>query len=260
MKISPPLSRAQQVVADCRRRIASGEWRRGLRLPSERELAETYGVARTVVREAMCALMTLNLIRTRQGGGIYVRDDPADTSDQLLVPLPSNPQSLRDLMEVRAALEPLAAALAAQNHDEAALEALDRNVAAMRRARTLDRKVAVGIAFHRAMAQASGNALLPRLISNLLALFVSSHRLTLSTDVGLVDGIFDHEEILAAIRARNAPLARKLVADHLERTAEILEALTAKQSTATHGQVCPRTGPSADTSARQGEAASTGED
>jgi DNA-binding FadR family transcriptional regulator len=227
MRIIPTFSRAQQVVADCRRRIASGQWKLGQQLPPERELAERYGVARTVVREAMCALLTLGLIRTRQGGGIYVQENIDPALRMSLGEFPSEPQELRDLMAVRAALEPLAAGLAAQNHQPADIVALEQNVEAMRHAKTLKRKVAVGVAFHGAMARASGNVVLSRLISNLLAPFISSHKLTLSIDVGVADGIFDHEEILAAIRPRNADLARRLVAEHLARTADILEGLMA---------------------------------
>jgi DNA-binding FadR family transcriptional regulator len=46
----------------------------------------------------------------------------------------------------------------------------------------------------------------------------------------VADGIFDHEEILTAIRARNAQLARRLVAEHLARTADILEGLMTGQA------------------------------
>jgi GntR family transcriptional repressor for pyruvate dehydrogenase complex len=222
-------SRAQQVVADCRRRITSGQWKPGQQLPPERELADQYGVARTVVREAMCALTTLGLIRTRQGGGIYVQDNISPARGVGLGQFPSEPHELRDLMVVRATLEPVAAALAAQNHQPADIAALEENVEAMRRAQTLERKVAVGVAFHSVMARASGNVVLSGIISNLLAPFVSSHELTLSIDVGVADGIFDHEEILAAIRVKNAELARRLVAEHLERTADILEGLMTGQ-------------------------------
>jgi DNA-binding FadR family transcriptional regulator len=231
MRIAPTFSRAQQVVADCRRRIASGQWKPGQQLPPERELAEWYGVARTVVREAMCALMTLGLIRTRQGGGIYVQENIDPTFRIDLGEFCTEPHELRDLMVVRAALEPLAAALAAQNHQPADIAVLEENVETLRRAQTLEHKVAVGVAFHGAMACASGNVVLSGLISNLLASFVSSHELTLSVDVGVADGIFDHEEILAAIRARNADLAERLVAEHLARTADILEGLIAGHAT-----------------------------
>jgi GntR family transcriptional repressor for pyruvate dehydrogenase complex len=225
LRIVAPPSRAQTVLADCRRRIASGEWGPGIQLPPERQLAEEYGVARTVVREAMCALTTLGLIRTRQGGGIYVREAIDQALHSVAATLPAEPRTLHDLMAVRGVLEPLAAALAAQNHRPSDLAALEQNIEAMRGAQTLERKVAAGVEFHCVMARASGNVVLPRLISNLLALFVSSHRLTLSTDVGIVDGIFDHEEIVAAIRDRKVDLARRLVSEHLERTAEILDAL-----------------------------------
>jgi GntR family transcriptional repressor for pyruvate dehydrogenase complex len=232
VKIIPSVGRAQTIVADCRQRIASGEWGPGSQLPPERQLAEDYGVARTVVREAMCALTTLGLIRSRQGGGIYVQETTDRALELALATLSITPRTLQELMTVREALEPLAAALAAKNHDVTDLARLNRNVDAMRIADTLERKVMVGVEFHCTVAKASGNIILQRLIANLLNLFVSSHRLTLSTDIGIVDGIFDHEEIVAAIKQRDAERARRLVAEHLERTAEILDALTAASSRA----------------------------
>lgn len=63
----------EQVAADLRREIRSGELGPGSRLPSEAELAEMYGVARGTVRTAIRALREEGLVIVRVGKGAYVR-------------------------------------------------------------------------------------------------------------------------------------------------------------------------------------------
>lgn len=63
----------EQVAADLRREIRSGELGPGARLPSEPELSEMYGVSRGTVRSAVRALRDEGLIVVRMGKGSYVR-------------------------------------------------------------------------------------------------------------------------------------------------------------------------------------------
>jgi GntR family transcriptional regulator len=67
---------AAQVANDLRERIRQGEWRRGQRLPTEYELAESYGVERSTVRRAMALLKAEALIDSRKGSGSFVRQPP----------------------------------------------------------------------------------------------------------------------------------------------------------------------------------------
>src|SRR5262249_12981353 len=53
--------------------IAKGEMAKGDRIPSERDLAERYGVSRTSVREAIIALEIRGVVEVKPGSGIYVR-------------------------------------------------------------------------------------------------------------------------------------------------------------------------------------------
>ncbi|WP_042376154.1 FadR/GntR family transcriptional regulator, partial [Streptacidiphilus melanogenes] len=63
---------ADQVIAQLRAQITSGEWPVGSRIPTEAELVERLGVARNTVREAVRALAHNGLLDIRQGSGTYV--------------------------------------------------------------------------------------------------------------------------------------------------------------------------------------------
>lgn len=75
----------KQVAAAMRESIAKGEWTTGTKLPTETDLAETYGVSRPTVRLAVAALRTEGLLDVRQGRGTFVRTaihGPALTVEQ----------------------------------------------------------------------------------------------------------------------------------------------------------------------------------
>ena len=63
-----------QIVDYIEAHIESGEWEAGHRLPSERDLAERWGVAYLTIRRAMAELRKKGLIVSVQGRGTYVKD------------------------------------------------------------------------------------------------------------------------------------------------------------------------------------------
>jgi GntR family transcriptional repressor for pyruvate dehydrogenase complex len=71
---------ADQIIVELQAQIASGAFPKGSKLPSERELAGTYGVSTPTVREALRALTSMGLVEVRHGSGAYV----ATASDGLL--------------------------------------------------------------------------------------------------------------------------------------------------------------------------------
>ncbi|MDB5872493.1 MAG: bacterial regulatory s, gntR family protein [Ramlibacter sp.] len=66
---------AEQILSDLREQIVSGQFVRGNKLPTEKQLAEGYGVSAATVREAVRGLTTLGLIDVRHGSGAYVTGD-----------------------------------------------------------------------------------------------------------------------------------------------------------------------------------------
>ena len=93
-----------------RARILAGELAAGAKLPTESELSASFGVSRTVVREALQHLQASGLVETFQGRGSYVLAIPLDTADGPLADVRTR-ADLTDLIEFRIGMESEAAAL-----------------------------------------------------------------------------------------------------------------------------------------------------
>ena len=144
-------------------RLASEE-----RLPSEAELSERFGVSRSTVREALKRLAAQNLIRSERGssGGAFVNrltwgeaQDNLVTTTRLLIGMNDIP--LEDAIEARFALETSALPLAAENRTGDHLDVMAGEIARQRDKLTSDEDFcASDVAFHSAIAAATGNPLL----------------------------------------------------------------------------------------------------
>lgn len=111
-----------QVIEQLRAGIGSGEWPVGQRIPTEPELVAQLGVGRNTVREAVRALAHTGILEVRQGDGTYVRatSEMAGAIRRLCGP------ELREVLQVRRALEVDGARLAATARTEADLAELRR--------------------------------------------------------------------------------------------------------------------------------------
>src|SRR6187431_198812 len=114
----------EQIAQQLARAIADGKYEIGQRLPSERELAQTFEVSRPTVREAIIALELDELVEVRLGSGVYVKNRQP----------PSGAEGAKDigpfeLLEARHAIEGEACALAALRIDDAQLRQLSELVA-----------------------------------------------------------------------------------------------------------------------------------
>src|SRR5512145_3015838 len=105
----------EEVVSQVHDLIKAGKFKAGDQLPSERELAETFKVSRTSVREALRALETEGLVISRTGTGTFVADLPIES---LVAPLAKllieEKHALADVFELRKLIEPQIASLAAE--------------------------------------------------------------------------------------------------------------------------------------------------
>jgi GntR family transcriptional repressor for pyruvate dehydrogenase complex len=216
----------RQVVGEIRKNIIAGTWKPGSKLPPERELTVYFGVSRSVIREAISILMAFGLLRSRQGGGVYVCETIDDSIfESLAFILPANPHTLRELMTVRKALEGKAAELAAQAATQTDLEDIETAAKGIRTAPTIPGKIQTGLEFHHAVARASHNHLLARLVTSLSDLFVASHRVTLQSREAQLTAVQDHREISRAIQNRDPGRARRTMEEHLDLTEKQLGSL-----------------------------------
>src|SRR5262245_44265215 len=120
------VSLVPQVIDQLRAQISSGEWAVGTRIPPEADLAETLGVGRNTLREAVLALVHAGLLERRQGSGTYVawaRELTAAVARRVAG------AHLAEVLEVRRALEVEAARSAAVRRTVSDLATLDAALA-----------------------------------------------------------------------------------------------------------------------------------
>ncbi|NIH83481.1 FCD domain-containing protein [Amycolatopsis granulosa] len=149
-----------QVASLLRQRLRRGDWRPGERLPNEVRLAAEFGVGRSSVREAVRLLVQDGLLDVRHGSGTFVAtgEPPATRDVRQLV----RRARLLEVYEVRRALEVEAARLAAQRVRPEDVARLREGLRKRQDERDSDPAVFVDadLAFHRAVVELSGNALL----------------------------------------------------------------------------------------------------
>lgn len=150
---------AVSLVDSLRRRIVEGVIPSGEKLPSESALISEFGVSRTVVREAVSRLQAEGLVYTRRGSGSFALTPPsADEESTDGMRRPRTIEERRALLAFRAGIESEAAALAAANATPGMISALDDALAAFDAAGNHPATaVSCDFAFHRAVAEASGN-------------------------------------------------------------------------------------------------------
>ena len=214
-----------QVAHEIGRLIVSGAIPEGTFLPREAELAERYGASRQAVREALKVLGAKGLLASRRRAGTHVLPR---TSWNLLDPdviawYPAGEvplEFLRDLIEVRRTIEPVAAGYAAERGTVDAIAAIGEALEVMRVVeKPSEAFFAADAAFHEAIFSASGNTLFDRLSTIISPLMRTSFELhfrgvesayaTSDKVSAAVNASIDrHAEVYAAIRERDPGKAR----------------------------------------------------
>jgi len=221
------VSRTQDVVEDVQRLILDGGLRPGDRLPAEKELAAELGVSRGSLREGVRALVVLGILEARHGDGTYVTDLDAATLLAPLAFLADLPGDQAPLHAVRAVLETEAAGLAAMHLTDAHLAraraALDDTARALVATRTDPARLAAAdLAFHRAIADGSGNTVLSALLDALAGGHARRRVWDELHDLAGDRTFEDHDAILAAVAARDPDRARLRMAMHMVAVEDLL--------------------------------------
>lgn len=207
----------RQIAEQLRGLISNGEFALGARLPPERDLAAQLGVSRPSVREALIALEVEGLVEVRMGSGIYVTAlDAAPAArriDSALGPF--------DIIRARALVEAELAAIAARERTPALAKKLRAGIKAM------EDDIARGVMpirgdreFHVALAEASGNAALVRVVTDLFdernnPLFEQLGR-HFENARSWRAAVAEHRAVLRAVTAGEVAAARKAMQLHLQ--------------------------------------------
>ncbi|MDF2618646.1 MAG: GntR domain protein [Xanthobacteraceae bacterium] len=194
--------------------IIAGRYGEGAKLPGDAELTLIFGVSRPVLRESVKTLVAKGLLSTKSRVGTVVRERAAWNMfdpDVLAWHLDAgiNKQFLRDLAEIRLAVEPRAAALAAERRTEADLEVMRRAVARMGDEPGASSGFAeADLALHVAVATASGNPFMRSIGAVIEAALRASFVLSAPVDAREHDiAVAAHERIVETIADKDAEAA-----------------------------------------------------
>jgi GntR family transcriptional repressor for pyruvate dehydrogenase complex len=172
-KASAPQMVAEQIL----KKIEAGQLPPGSLLPAQRDLAQQLGVGRSSIREAINALVVLGYLEVIQGKGTYVRQ-PLPQTDPSMEKLDAAlaAGSIFDLMEARLLLESRSAALAARRAGKSRIRKLKATIAHLK---TNDREYTLflqaDMAFHKAIAEATGNVVICEMTKLILEKLVAHH-------------------------------------------------------------------------------------
>jgi len=156
---------ASEIATQLRHEISKGERVKNERLPSERLLAETYGVARNTIRDALTKLEADNFVEIRRGSGTYIVYEPPEASANAI----ENAGPM-ELIDARFALEPHICRLNVLHGKRSDFDQLEALCETMERAAHDPIAFAQADAqFHRHLAEASGNSLLIWIIGQINA-------------------------------------------------------------------------------------------
>lgn len=192
------------VFETLREAIISATLKPGERL-MEIQLAEEMGVSRTPVREAIRKLELEGFVVMVPRKGAYVAG--------------ISMKDIADVFEIRAALESLAAGLAAERITEEELEQLERilvKIGECVKKNDLVQLIEVDTEFHDTLYKACRNERLVQIVSNLREQIQRARTASLSTPGRMKDALEEHKKIVEAVSERNVELAQLLAREHIE--------------------------------------------
>jgi len=210
-------SLADRVADSILKRILSGMYKPGDRLPTERELSEQFRVSRTVVREAVRTLSGRGVVAVRAGRGICVAaaDAAAVTEALMLLLRGGEGFDYHDVHEVRVMLEVQMASVAAERATVADIEAMTAAFESMGRDHGVEATAQNDLSFHREIARATHNPLYLVLHDAIGDSLIDVRRSNMAYG-GLEEAMESHGRILERIAAHNSSGARAAMRQHLE--------------------------------------------
>ncbi|MDI4664978.1 FadR family transcriptional regulator [Xanthobacter autotrophicus] len=217
-------SLADTLAHRLREEIASGRLRPGERLPTEHQMAETYGVSRPIVREAVGRLKHDGLVTTRQGAGAFVAEPGAASTFRLDITDFSDKVEMRAIVELLMAVEATATGHAAVRRSDEDLARIGAQLDAMQEAIVRGEPgVDEDMAFHRAIVEATGNPYfrdLSQFLDHRVRHFIRTARANTARHGGLAQAVQrEHEAIFTAIEKKDPAAARAAAEEHLRNAA-----------------------------------------
>ncbi|WP_408341486.1 FadR/GntR family transcriptional regulator [Paraburkholderia sp. RL17-337-BIB-A] len=197
--------------------LRDGRWHPGERLPTERQMSETYAVGRSTVRRALAQMKDMGLITQTVGSGTYVAEDIEQK-----IPKAAEPQTVvspAELMDARLIFEPGLIDLVVRNGTPADFAAMEACCVSAEQSKTLEEFERWDAEFHHKIAEAAHNNFMVSVFN--LILKVREHgewgllkKRSLTPERRLAYQR-EHRQLLAALKERDAASARDFMVTHL---------------------------------------------
>lgn len=200
--------------------LASGQWRAGDRLPTERAFGEQHGMGRAAVRQVLQQLKSQGLIRQTVGSGTYVTDEAAALALGLVSGQTTRRTSPAELMEARLSLEPAIVEMVIANATTVDFERMEECCSNAEQAATFEEFEVWDGMLHEVIAQAAHN-------SFVTSVFKLMNQARAQGEWGLLKKRSltperrlayqrEHRALVQAIRQRDPVQARAMALDHLQ--------------------------------------------
>lgn len=201
----------------------------GSKLPTEREMCESFGVSRTALREALRRLNARGLISIQKGSGMYVSEinlEDAIKTLNLYYDLKFDKNLLSQIIEVRSIFEPEIARMSARNRSEADIAELDANLVEFEACDpdNTQKEADIDNRFHLIVTKSSANPILQITMEPIYTLLPRMRNYI----YGNIDGeksntVVFHRDLVKAITEKDEDKACAIMKEHLSRTSEIYE-------------------------------------
>jgi GntR family galactonate operon transcriptional repressor len=205
-----------QVVETLGAEIVAGRYPEGSQLPTEPRLAESFGASRLIIREAMKSLSAKGLVSIRPRTGTHVRPraqwnlfDPTVLGWHGTAAVDS--KLIADLMELRRAIEPLAARLVAERGAPADVAAIRLAYEAMEAAKVQVDYIEADLQFHGAVVRACGNQFISQLENALSSVWRTSFQASSDAWGPDAKALALHKALLHSLETRDAQGAEDAV-------------------------------------------------
>jgi GntR family transcriptional regulator, transcriptional repressor for pyruvate dehydrogenase complex len=200
----------------------------GDKLPSERELAETLRVSRSSIRDAIRSLELMGMVEPRQGAGTIVREI---SSESLVNPLANaikrKEELIGELLDFRKMLEPQLAARAATRVSPNQISEMEQILERQeQKLRDGESAIVEDSEFHYAIALASGNSVVLKVLDTLMDLLRDSRERSLQVEGRPQKSLIAHRRILAALKRHDREAAKLAMRRHIENVEKIVLGIT----------------------------------
>ncbi|MCJ8008393.1 FadR/GntR family transcriptional regulator [Lederbergia wuyishanensis] len=205
--------------------ISENKCQPGDRLPTEKEIIETLGVSRTIVREALKTLQSQGIIEIKQGLGIFVKEIKIQSILRKISPfLTIDKKKFKEVIDTRIILELGAISLAIEHYDTEKLERMSFwNEALLEKAKRGEKPKNEDLNFHRSLIKATGNETFVQLSSIISEYFNMNHLEQIVELDEYVASYKEHKLVVDSILAKDVETAKQAMETHLNHLYDLID-------------------------------------